>query len=350
MPARRAALSLLFLALAAPACKKDYPNPFENPNRTQPPLPNHRISFTSNAYATEANAPRDVFSSGPAGEGIERLTNCNSGARACDSVAAAIHPDRQRAAVRRATQDKNGDGQVTEEDGAALLLVDLARQVEAPLLTPDWNVQGIDWTPNGTTLLFSAVSPVGLNEDLYRMDPNGQNQASLTFTPNVLELSPRVDPTGTAAVFSRIDDAAAGKAEIWIFIATDRQLQVTSGGPGSERLSGTPYVVGSDANPDYSPDGRRIVFRRLTAVGDGRGQWDLLSVAVNGSDLQTLVSGPAYRGAPDWGVDGILYEESQAGRPTELIAIQPDGSGRRVVAAVNAGQRLSEPRWLAVPN
>lgn len=344
---RRAAFSLLLLALAAPACKQDYPNPFENPDRTQPPLPNHRISFTSNAYATEANAPRDLFSAGPGGESIERLTNCNSGDRVCDSVAAAIHPDRQRAAVRRATQDKNGDGRISEEDGAALVLVDLVRQVEAPLLTPDWNVQGIDWTPNGSTLVFSARSPVGLNEDLYRMDANGQNQGGLTLTPSVLELSPRVDPTGTAAVYSRIDDAAAGKAQVWIFFAVDRQFQLTTGGPGSEPLPGTPYVVGSDANPDYSPDGRRVVFRRLAAVADGRGQWDLLSVATDGSDLRTVASGPAFRGAPDWGTDGILFEESQAGRPTELVLVQADGSGRRVIATVNAGQRLSEPRWLA---
>jgi hypothetical protein len=59
------------------------------------------------------------------------------------------------------------------------------------------------------------------------------------------------------------------------------------------------------------------------------------------------VSGPAYRGAPDWGAQGIVFAEGDpATGAYSLVVVQPDGSGRRTVLSLGPGFLLSNPRWL----
>jgi hypothetical protein len=87
----------------------------------------------------------------------------------------------------------------------------------------------------------------------------------------------------------------------------------------------------------------------LTGVGNGGlGTWDLMTIALaTGSTPSTLVSGPLFRSAADWSSAGILYVETDAAAGTsELVLIQPDGTGRKVLRSEAAGYRMGEPRWL----
>src|SRR5262249_6650384 len=156
-----------------------------------------------------------------------------------------------------------------------------------------------------------------------------------TRSAGIRERRPRIDPTGSLAVYERID--ASGKGEIWIFSSGLNQIRVTGGGDAGPALPGTPYVVGSGADPAYSPHGEAIAFRRAIGTGlDGRGTWDLLTVVSGAGGPTVLVSGPAYRGAPDWGPAGIVFEEvDPLTGAASLVAVQPDGSGRRVLATAN---------------
>ena len=124
--------------------------------------------------------------------------------------------------------------------------------------------------------------------------------------------------------------------------------RVSAGADGSERLAGTPYAVGSDADPDYSPDGRSVVFRRLTATGNGGlGTWDLMTARLDGSALTTIVTGPAFRGAPDWGSRGIVFPETDAAAgAARLVLVQADGSGRQALVTLGSSFEISYPRWL----
>ena len=90
-------------------------------------------------------------------------------------------------------------------------------------------------------------------------------------------------------------------------------------------------MIGSDADPDYSPDGRSIGFRRLTGAGTGGGgDWDILTVAADGSNLRTIVSGPAYREAPSWGPGGIVFTERAGDGATSIVVVD----GARCVQGV----------------
>jgi len=344
IPIRRLRSFLVAAALLG-GCNTQYDNPFANTSPTVAPSADANIVYTSNGYATKPGAPREVFAVAASGSGLTRLTYCNNDTRHCDAVEAAPAPDRTRTAERRVDDDTNKDGQLTTADGEALLVVDLTRGVEGSLLPSAAKVSGIDWSPAGDVLVSAATGEGGV-EDLYRADPNGQNTRNLTSTPGIRERRIRIDPSGSAAVFERID--ATGKGQIWLFSSTGDQVQITSGGDGSAALAGTPYVVGSDADPDYSPDGRSCVFRRLTATGNGgMGTWDILTARLDGTALTTIATGPAYRGAPDWGSKGIVFPETDvAAGATRLVIVQGDGSGRQVPVTLGSSFLISNPRWL----
>jgi hypothetical protein len=362
-PKTRLPLALV-VSLALAGCSQDNDNPFTSGSALARMRPTAAIVFTSDAYATRPGSPREVFAIDEDGAGMTRLTLCNVENRRCDSSEVAAAPDGRRLAIRRASADSNGDGRVGAGDNETIVIADLQRGVEGPLqlrarsavvagfIATD-RMSGLDWSPLDDILVYSAngEGAAGL-DDLYRTvprpDPDISQTRNLTFTAALRERRPRIDPTGTVAAYERLD-ATTGKSEIWIWNSTPTaQQRVTSGadttGPA---LAGGLYVVGSDADPDYSPDGASIVFRRLTDLGSGgNGLWDVMTVRTNRTGLTALASGPVYRSAPDWGPRGIVFSEiDRVGGIARLVVVQPDGSGRRVLATLN-GYDIASPRWL----
>ena len=325
-------------------CARIYDNPFAASHITDPPPAAAAIVFTSNVQNPRPGSGREVFAVEESGANPTRLTFCADTGAACSSLEASFGTDRRRAVVRRVRADTDGDGRLTAADGESLFLVDFERSVEGELLPGGARVSAVDWSGLSSVIVYSGAGAGG-QEDIYRMDPNGENNRNITATTDIRERHPRVDPTGSIAVFERID--ATGKGEIWVFLTTASQTRLTSGGTAGEALAATPYVVGSDADPDYSPDGRSVVFRRLRGLGDGRlGHWDLMTVRADGTALTTIVSGPAYRDAPEWGPRGIVFTETGSDGRTEIVIVDPDGSNRRTVLTVGAGVELGATRWL----
>lgn len=339
---RRLPLVLVAMSLG---CAGEYDNPFEGVNLSQPPPAESEIGFVSAASGSPPDR-RDLFAADESGTPVTRLTTCSRETRPCDVLEASWSPERSRAMVRRRADDTNGDTRLTSADGESLAFVDLARGTEAVIITADRRVTGIDWSPTGNAIVYSALG-VGDREDMFVMDPNGQNNDNLTGTTGVDERRPRIDPTGTVAVYERIE--TGGKGRIFIYLNRNAQLAVTSGGPGTGALTGTPYVEGSDADPDYAPDGRTLVFRRLMSLGNGGlGNWDVMTVRGDGTGLATIATGPGYRGAPDWGPRGIVFNEIDTAGLNRIVTIAPDGT-RRTPVTVAPGAGLQFPRWLAAP-
>jgi hypothetical protein len=341
--AARCALPLA-LVLGA-GCSSEFDNPFSNTQRTVAPRSTAAVIFTSNLHATPGSG-REVFAVDADGGNLTQLTFCGTSERACDNSEVAAAPDRQRVIVRRRL-DQDGNGRFTDADGGeALLFVDLSRGTEAGLVPATGQVGAIDWAVTGDVLVFSAAGEGG-TEDLWRADPNGANRGNLTMSSTVRERGGRVDPSASFAVYERIDPGA--KPAIFVFVNNTRNVRITTPGEGSEALAGTPYTVGSDADPQWAPDARAFVFRRLTGTGNGGlGAWNIMTIRDDGSSLAAIASGPDYRGAPDWGPSGIVFEEADGvSGARRLVVVQPDGSGRRVLVTAPPGTDLSRPRWLS---
>jgi Tol biopolymer transport system component len=340
----RLALGSAALALALLCgCSSEIENPFANATRTVPPRATAAVIFASNIGRAPGSA-RELYAVDLDGSGLTQLTFCSTDTVPCDTSAVSPAPDRQRVVVRR-RKDANGNSRLDSGDGDAMLFVDLSRGTEAPLVPASSLVQAIDWAPTGDVLVFSANGE-GSTEDLFRADVNGENNRNLTATTGVRERGGRVDPTGTVAVYERVEPDA--KPAVFVFVDRTRQVRITTPGAGTAALAGTPYTVGSDADPTFSPDGRSIVFRRLTGTGaEGLGTWDIMTIRNDGTGQALVVTGADYRGAPDWGAQGIVFEEADgASGNRRLVAVQPDGSGRRVLVTAARGTDLSAPRWL----
>lgn len=344
----RRTLPLLLLA-GLSSCTGSGSNPFEDFTPTVAPPTSARVVFTSNAYSSDASAGRELFAVAVDGSSPTRLTFCNSGPRPCDIVEADPGPDRIKVALLRATGPK-GEDRVRPQDSAAIVLVDLARTVEAEIVANTNRPSSVDWSADGTVLIYSTVAPGG-NEDVQLIEPNGKNQQAVTNTPLVRERRPRFNPSGNIALYERIE--APGKGLIAAF-AGSSLLTLTTGAPGTEALAGTPYIVGCDADPVFSPDGLSAAFRRLVTTGNGGiGTWDLLTLRLDaaGSAPVVIASGPIYRGPPDWSADGIVFTEvDQAQGVTRLVVVRADGSGRKVLVTVGGGLSISSPRWLPQPS
>jgi hypothetical protein len=327
------------------SCNQNYPNPFTAQQASHVPASTDDLIFTSDLYASQANGLSELYSLNSSTQTPTRLTFCNSSAAACVILEATVAPDRQRIAMRQVTQDTNGDGLLTVADGEALVYEDLSRGVQASLAPNTAHVNGLDWSPADGVIVYSALGTGGA-EDLYTVNTDGTSNADITLSAGIRERRPRIDPTGSVVAFERID--SSGKGGVYVYDQNAHEDLIDAGGPGSDPLPGTPYVVGADADPVFSPDGLSFVFRRLTAVGNsGLGTWDIMTVHSDGTGLATLATGPLYRGAPDWGPKGIVFVEADPSQQiSSIVQIAPDGTGRTVLFSVSGGFTLLNPRWL----
>lgn len=332
-------------AALLPGCgenSRDQTNPFASATATVPPPASAALLFTSSLYSLTAGAGREIYAADADGGGVTRLTFCNQ-LNACDYAEAAPAPDRDRVGARRVSVDTNGDGRIDEADGAALLFMDLGRGVEAALVPASRRVSGVDWAPNtGDFFIYSALPGGGGNEDLFLVNYNGLEDRDLSCPLNaptpcdatIRERRPRLDGLESQAIYQRVD--ASGASVIALFVNSVSQVALSSGP--------------NDADPVFSPDNRRVAFRRLTSASanDGQGSWDILTVAVDGTGLQTVQSGPAFRGGPDWGPNGLVWVEAdESGK--RLVVSAADGSAPRSILTVQPSVSLSNPRWLNTP-
>jgi Tol biopolymer transport system component len=339
MPLRTRSLALVLVALLAPACSDDEGNPFDQFSFSRPPSDSAILFYVSGAWTEETGAPRELFALDADGV-VERLTSCTQRSEPCDFLSVAPSSDPARIiAVRGAI---GGDS-----EASALYFVDLARSVET-IIAVARRVEGADWSRDDSLVVYSN----GTLEDLSATSPNGVDDRPLTDTPEFRERSPRIDPTLTYATYEGLSQTP-GKSQIYLYLGTSNSSQaLTQGGPGSEPLPGTPYLVGSDASPAVSPNGQFVAFRRLTGTGNGGlGTWDIYYANVSDPEagpVAIVTGGDVYRGGPDWGPDGrlVYVETDAAASESRLVAIQPTGEDRQVLHVEDAGYGMASPRWI----
>lgn len=170
------------------------------------------------------------------------------------------------------------------------------------------------WSPDGTKIAF-ALSP-----DIWVMNADGSGRRPLTDDPAPTHRvsSPTWSPDGTRIAFNvdgtRIFVVAAG------------------GGIASLLVDPPPVTVGALA---WSPLGDRIAF----------GTNDIWLVSADGSNPVNITnSDDKYERDPDWKPDGsrLVFER---GQPEEIWTMNPDGTGQTNITPPGGSSQAGDPAW-----
>jgi hypothetical protein len=136
------------------------------------------------------------------------------------------------------------------------------------------------WSPDGSQIAGDAGGSA-----IFVINADGTNERRLATAPQLYnDESPDWSPDGTTLVFSQ--SSWAGSSSTLRTVAAD-------GTPERQLLTGG----AADSSPSFSPDGTRVVFvRRITSDS-----YQLFTVGAGGGDAAQLFSSPRSDLQPNWG-------------------------------------------------
>jgi Tol biopolymer transport system component len=220
-------------------------------------------------------------------------------------------PDGRRIAFLRATHGYRVPGLGrTRYDGYHLYVVNAdgsGLRNLTPNQRPAYTYVQLVWSPNGRTIYFGR----------YLVSTDGSGARRLPYVPLTAVWSP--DGRRIAyvrRVRTRPSGPDYGNREIYVMNAD---------GSGQRRLT---HSAAYDAEPAWSPDGRKIAFR------SGRdGNREIYVMNADGNGKRNLTRNPARDGSPSWSPDGrrIAFVSNRDGR-LEAHVMNADGSGQRSLA------------------
>jgi Tol biopolymer transport system component len=227
------------------------------------------------------------------------------------------------------------------EENCAATIVDPDTGTFRELKWPDPDLEthcGFGWSPDGTRLAcesFGVTDPSRNGIYTIRVSDGG-GLRRVTSNPDGDDIPGDYSPDGTRLVFSRTDPSRPAKANAALFVVNvdgtglrritpwglpfsedggrwspdgntilfDDQKSLYVVHPDRPGMAKIPLVTHSFSrlqNPDWSPDGTKIVMSLFTATSPGTGQAGIYTANADGSDLQQVTSSPTFDRYGDWG-------------------------------------------------
>ena len=191
---------------------------------------------------------------------------------------------------------------------------------------------GPAWSPNGDRLVFHRLPGDGSGADLWTVRVNGTGERNLTRSPRISERYGVWSPDGREIVIMRRN-----------LEGTNDTNDIYTIRPDGSHLRALINTSGDEVVPDWSPDGKRIVFQFDPPPFDPMqgGDWDIFAMRRDGGSPPTrLTTTGGY--TPVWSPDGrtILFSNS------ELFTMRADGSRQK---PVRPGFDGHHPDWQPVP-
>jgi TolB protein len=194
------------------------------------------------------------------------------------------------------------------------------------------------WSPDGARLAFNAASGKGVN--LFTVLPDGSALTELPLAVGAFNGDPAYSPDGTRISFDQ--DIGPTKPKVHgIFVAN-------ADGSGARRLTTAPRTkVSYDTESQWSPDGTRIAFTRVRREGEAA----VFVIGVDGTGLKRLTPYKLDAASPDWSPDGrkILFNSHfDPGRrqSANLFWMRPGGGRRTALTHHHGGRGHSfRPSW-----
>ncbi len=192
------------------------------------------------------------------------------------------------------------------------------------------------WSPDGKNIAFHAsASGTGLpirtdpgsatsDSDIFVLNvddwlANVKGPKNLTNSPEAIDDDPDWSPDGERIVFTSHpvtdDPRLSNQAEIHV---------INADGTGLTRLT---FNGEEERAPSWSPDGTRMVF--MCRIGGGSSDFEFCVMNADGTGQVQLTDNTVLDATPTWSPDGqtIVFHRPVAGRP-QLWLMNPDGTGQ----------------------
>ena len=153
------------------------------------------------------------------------------------------------------------------------------------------------WSPDGKHIVYihadDTVNDVAVNAQVWVMNADGSNQKALTSDAPIKDQVPNWSPDGKKIVYASGEGVAEG---IWV---------MNSDGSDNHQLSGclpadaTPCAQGEDFGPVWSPDGTKIAFLR-TFQNLGTEDRPIYVMNADGSDQHRVIADTILAAVPSW--------------------------------------------------
>jgi len=266
---------------------------------------NGRISFSSNQTGS-----RQIYTMNPDGSDVTQLT----AAAGANSVISDWSPDGSRIAF---DSDRTGAVEIFTmgSDGS-----------EVQQITHLGGFSGDpSWSPNGRHLVFEHASFGQCCTNIWRINPDGAGLHELTaFSMETFAAEPEYSPDGRWIAFQQFPNGARLSA-IFVMRADGADMQQV-----------TPISMDA-AHPEWSPDGSRIIFNNDFTLNVG----DIFTIRPDGTGVKQLTHviplGEAdFR--PDYSPNGrkIVFDQLIPGQPLQLVVMNANGSRSHVINTSNA--------------
>jgi TolB protein len=167
---------------------------------------------------------------------------------------------------------------------------------------------------------------------LHRVRPDGTGDTALT-ADSLAVIHPTWSSDSRQILFCTDDDLhppAKGTSEIYALDVASGRLRALIAG-------------GTNTYPSLSPDGGRIVFRRMVGATISA----VFIARADGSDSRDLTPQAGWDGWPEWSPDGtrIAFASNRGADPRnwQVYVMNPDGGAARLVARTEG--RATVPHW-----
>ena len=250
-------------------------------------------------------SPRQLFAMDLETREVVQITNT-----ACSIILGQV-VDSMTLMTLAVCSDTDSNGKINEKDKTELYLLDLSTG-GMDCLTCGYdltNINNPDYSHANRSAVFSAQYSTAFHNYLFSIDVD-KNLVQITDQTDYMDFDCSWSEDGTKIVFSRLPSPwFTTPSQVWLMDSdgTDQE-EITEGGPNPDNESKHgPYPIGIDADPDLSPDNKKIVFSRLRTGLENLpfGIYELLVVDVNTKEIEILDSQYANM-IPQWKSGGIL--------------------------------------------
>lgn len=220
----------------------------------------------------------------------------------------------------------------SERDGNQnLYVLDLATNTTTQLTHSETDDKSPAWSPDGTQIAFISERDSARGE-LYLMNADGSNPTRLTSNDRYEEV-PAWSPDQRHLAFGALAQTEHEEGQTLQIFTIDLESRA------ERQLTALP---GHNSAPRFSPDGAAIAF--YGTVGDNFRGTDIYTIAPDGTNLTNLTSDAEPDWQPDYSADGkrIIFCRGP-GNPLDIYVMNADGS--TLVRIDDNPARDEQPEW-----